>query len=175
VLVIGYIGAQDNPTPYEIALQRIEQAAASRATMLSLYDLGLTEVPPTIGQLTNLQVLSLASNQLTSLPLEIAQLSNLVGLDLQSNQFRHLPAVIGQLPKLEWIHAHNNPLISPPPEVVEQGTAAMRTYFHNQAWYHTQRLIIGVAGGLGLCVSLLLFLRWKQRSEYKSKKKHEVA
>ncbi|MDQ7036671.1 MAG: hypothetical protein Q9P01_18115 [Anaerolineae bacterium] len=47
--------AQDEATPYDIALQRIEAAQNSNATELDLWLLGLTEVPPEIGNLTNLQ------------------------------------------------------------------------------------------------------------------------
>src|SRR5687767_12930892 len=84
--------AQDNPTPYDIALQRIEEA--THLWVLSLGGLGITEVPPEIGQLRNLQVLYLGINQLTSLPSEIGQLSSLQELHLGRNQLTSLPLEI---------------------------------------------------------------------------------
>src|SRR5687767_14645801 len=95
--------AQDNPTPYDIALQRIQEAAATGATDLDLSDSGLTELPPEIGQLTGLQELSLGYNQLTSLPLEIGQLTNLERLSLDANSLTNLPLEIMELTSLQWL------------------------------------------------------------------------
>src|SRR5688572_27352583 len=84
--------AQDNTlTPYEIALQRIEEAEASGATELDLSNLGLTELPPEIGNLTGLQSLALMSNQLSSLPPEFGNLTGLYELSLNDNQLSSLP------------------------------------------------------------------------------------
>jgi internalin A len=228
--------AQDNPTPYEIALQRIQEAATTGATRLDLSIMGLTELPPEIGQLSslevlylehnelsalpveigqlsnlralhlhynqlsalpveigqlsNLQMLTLYGNQLSALPAEIGQLSSLEGLDVADNELSALPAEIGQLSNLQGLSLEhnqlrylpltmgnlaglqcadfctllldNNPLISPPPEVVEQGTEAVLEYLRNQAWYHIQRLIIGSASGVGLLAVLILGVRYRQ-------------
>jgi internalin A len=269
LMIAAPLYAQDNtPTPYEIALQRIEAARERNATELDLAYLGLTELPPEIGQLSNLILLMANTNQLTNLPPEIGLLGNLQGLSLQGNQLTTLPPEIGQLSELQWLYLDtnrlatlpseigqltqlqrlwlsdnhltafpselwqlsnlqhlsigdneltalpseivqlnnlcmldvrnnnlrhlpttlgklntliqgewcglyldNNPLISPPPEVVEQGTAAVLDYLRNQAWYHTQRLLIGAAGGVGLFVLLMLGFRWKQRGGRKIKVK----
>ena len=53
---------------------------------LELSSLGLTTLPPEIGQLTALTQLDLCDNQLTSLPPEIGQLTVLTQLDLSDNQ-----------------------------------------------------------------------------------------
>src|SRR5688572_20294954 len=82
---------EDSPTPYEIALQRIQEAEASGATFLSLTSLGLTELPPEIGNLTNLQILYLHENSLSNLPAEIGNLNNLQNLYVGSNQLTELP------------------------------------------------------------------------------------
>ncbi|HNJ14326.1 MAG TPA: leucine-rich repeat domain-containing protein, partial [Anaerolineales bacterium] len=97
-------------TPEQIALDRIRQAAESGAESLEFYNLGLTSLPPEIGQLVNLKKLFLSSvhftnrptsrNQLTSLPPEIGRLTNLTKLDLSGNQLTSLPPEIGQLTNL---------------------------------------------------------------------------
>jgi Leucine-rich repeat (LRR) protein len=231
--------AQDNPTPYDIALQRIQEAADSGATELQLSTLGLTEVPsevwhlisleglylngneltslppeisllinlhvlgvtnnhltslpPEIGQLTKLEILGLSDNRLTSVPAEIGHLHSLRWLSLHHNQLTSVPAEIGRLNSLEVLSLHNNrlqhlpatignltnlknlilienSLISPPPEVIEQGTAAVLAYLRNQAWYHMQRMIIGAASGVGLLAAFVLGLRYR-RTRGKSKAK----
>ncbi len=70
----------------------------------------LTELPPEIGQLTNLRELYLYNNQLTELPPEIGQLTNLTSLHLYNNQLTELPPEIGQLTNLTRLYLNDNPL-----------------------------------------------------------------
>ena len=63
-------------------LRLIGQAAEEGWAKLDLAGRNLTELPPEIGQLINLQELDLRSNRLTELPPEIGQLINLQELDL---------------------------------------------------------------------------------------------
>jgi Leucine-rich repeat (LRR) protein len=127
----------------------------------------LSSLPPELWQLTHLQYLDLSSNRLSSLPPEIGQLAELQRLWLNYNQLQHLPTEIGNLNNLTTpcngcgLFVDNNPLISPPPEVVAQGTNAMLNYLRNQAWYHLQRLIIGAASGVGVVAMVLLGLRFR--------------
>lgn len=222
--------AQDDLTPYEIALQRIEEARVSEATELDLSYLGLTELPPELWELTNLQWLSLSHNhignlspkiqqlsnlqmlllvdtQLESLPPEIGQLTNLKGLAISFNQLTNLPSEIGYLKNLcsldishndiqqlpntlgnlsqltqseecrQWFRNLNldgNPLISPPQEVIAQGTPAILAYLRNQAWWHLQRMIIYAASVIGGLALLILGLRWRNARQSGKKKKNEV-
>ena len=66
---------------YNKAFEKIETCRRNGGTVLDLGDLGLTLLPPEIGQLTALTQLSLFSNQLSSLPPEIGQLTALTQLD----------------------------------------------------------------------------------------------
>jgi Leucine-rich repeat (LRR) protein len=267
--------AQENEqTPYEIALQRINEAEANGETQLFLSGLGLTELPPEIGNLSNLQGLYLGNNRLSNLPPEIGNLSNLIALYLNNNQLSHipneidslinlrelildynqlsnipsyigklinlsslglsnnqlsslppeigslinlntiylsnnqlssLPPEIGSLNNLCWLFLENNqlqylpielsrieslrgilhgnvndcvtynivldgnPLISPPAEVIAQGTPAILDYLENEAWWHLQRLIVGGASSLGLVAAAILGIRWRQRGKQKRK------
>ncbi len=88
-----------------------------KGTRLSLSGLGLTILPPEIGQLTALTELYLQSNQLKSLPLEIGQLTALTTLHLHSNQLSVLPPEIGQLTALTSLSLSSNQLSALPPEI----------------------------------------------------------
>ncbi|WP_052435968.1 F-box protein [Neochlamydia sp. EPS4] len=83
-------------------------------TALDLYKVGLTYLPPEIGQLSQLQTLDLGENQLTALPAEIGQLSQLQELYLNQNQLTSLPVEIGQLSKLQGLYLDQNQLTSLP-------------------------------------------------------------
>jgi Leucine-rich repeat (LRR) protein len=75
----------------------IELAAASGSPSLDLSGMGLTKLPPEIGQLSQLQELNLEDNRLTELPPEIGQLTNLTRLNLRYNNLTSLPPEIWQL------------------------------------------------------------------------------
>ncbi len=69
-------------------LQMIEQSAQKEATLLDLSGRNVGELPPEIGQLTNLTWLDLTPTQLTSLPPEIGQLTNLTVLHLTRRRLK---------------------------------------------------------------------------------------
>jgi internalin A len=260
LLLCGLISAQENQTPYEIALERIEEAEASGTKVLNLSNMNLAELPPEIGNLSVLEDLSLygnslsslppeignllslkelyldvnqlqslppeigrlrnltrlfiahnkltslppeignlqnldtlwlsgnllqslpseishlsrlhamilADNQLSSLPLELASMDNLCVLDLRRNQFRHIPSFLLELQLMYkaapcTFSIADNPLISPPPEVIAQGTPAILTYLRNEAWWHLQKLIVSGGAALGLVIIGILGLRWRKR------------
>jgi Leucine-rich repeat (LRR) protein len=117
LLITGHSFAQEYQTGYEIALELIEAAERDGASILELNYLGLTEVPPEIGRLSNLQELYLYGNQLSSLPPEIGNLSSLQELYLYDNQLSSLPPEIGNLSSLQELHLYNNQLSSLPAEI----------------------------------------------------------
>ena len=102
--------AQDPDLAYQEALRRILAAKDTGATELSLQGLGLTEIPPQIGQLEKLGTLILSDNALNSLPPELSQ-----------------------LPYLNVLELDGNPLLSPPPDVVLQGTEAVLEYLREKS------------------------------------------
>jgi leucine-rich repeat protein SHOC2 len=117
LLITGHSFAQETQSPYEIALERIEAAEQDGASTLELNYLGLTEVPPEIGRLSNLQKLYLYGNKLSSLPPEIGNLSSLQELYLYDNKLSSLPPEIGNLSNLQELYLYNNQLSSLPPEI----------------------------------------------------------
>lgn len=102
---------------YEEALRRIEQARKEGKVQLDLENLGLTAVPPEIGQLTRLGELDLSRNQLTAVPPEIWQLTGLQSLDLKINKLTAVPPEIGQLTELRELELAINLLTAVPPEI----------------------------------------------------------
>ena len=106
----------------EELLVLIEQAAAEGWAELDLSGQELTELPPEIGKLAQLETLRLGKwendkrvlevvgdrvlpattgNQLTDLPAEFAKLRNLRTLDLSGNPWGRLPACLAQLSQLK--------------------------------------------------------------------------
>jgi len=95
-------------TPYQKAEQKIAKALKTGATGLDLRNMQLTELPESIGQLTQLTSLDLSNNQLTALPDSLGQLTQLTILNLSSNQLTALPDSLGQLTQLNWLNICNN-------------------------------------------------------------------
>jgi Leucine-rich repeat (LRR) protein len=110
------------------AIQKIEQAAAENATKLDKSSLDLTEVPPEIALLVNLQTLDLSSNKISVIPDSIVQLVNLQKLDLRYNQISSIPDSIAQLLNLQMFILRENPINNVPPEIIEQEPQTIFAY-----------------------------------------------
>ena len=99
----------------------VQADSAGVVIALNLYSNGLRgEIPPELGQLSNLEVLSLYGNQLSgAIPAELGQLSNLEVLFLNDNQLSGaIPAELGQLSDLEVLELFSNNLSGEiPPEL----------------------------------------------------------
>ncbi|KIC75327.1 hypothetical protein DB42_AJ00150 [Neochlamydia sp. EPS4] len=89
----------------------------SRLKYLNLSQNQLTFVPAEIGQLSQLRSLTLSNNYLTALPAQIGQLSLLTGIDLQQNHLTALPAAMGQLSQLRLLYLQQNQLKTLPAEI----------------------------------------------------------
>ncbi|MHA1394894.1 MAG: leucine-rich repeat domain-containing protein, partial [Promethearchaeota archaeon] len=92
-----------------------------RVTRLSLYNKGLTSLPESIGNLTNLEKLYLHKNQLSSIPESIGNLKNLKELDLKENQLSSIPESIGNLINLTSL-ALGGDQLSSLPEIITKMT-----------------------------------------------------
>ena len=108
-------------------LRLIDQVSAEGWQEFDLAGQDLTELPPEIGQLTQLKTLILGrfdeaineslGNQLSSLPSAIGQLTTLKSLNLVNNQLSSLPPAIGQLTSLNSLDIFNNQLGNLPSEI----------------------------------------------------------
>jgi len=103
--------ARDNGVEREI------QKVLDGHNRLDLSSKGLTEIPPELGMLTNLQVLWLDRNQLSELPAEIGMLTNLQHLVLSTNNLAYIPAEIGMLTNLQQLDLSTNNLAYIPAEL----------------------------------------------------------
>lgn len=83
-------------------------------TRLSLADRGLTELPPQVLEMENLEELILYGNRLSTLPPGLSRLQNLRKLDLTRNRFAKLPAVVTELRDLEELQLFGNRLTTLP-------------------------------------------------------------
>jgi hypothetical protein len=142
---------------------------------LYLYSNGILSIPPEIGQLEQLKGLFLQWNRIDSLPTELGQLTNLCYMDVRTNRIHHLPTSFAQLTPcsdtLPLFYLDGNPLISPPPEVVEQGTNAVLNYLHNPMWYYLPGLLLKIISGLGVIGLLLFGVRLRQQHRKPKKKR----
>jgi len=69
-----------------------------------------------------------------------------------------------------WLVLSDNPLNSPPEEVIAQGTPAIFEYLRHEVWWHLQRLLLGGASIIGIFASAILVYRWRRRGTRKKKR-----
>jgi hypothetical protein len=81
---------------------------------LDLSDNRLTALPQSLGRLTHLQSLDLSDNRLTALPQSLGRLTHLRSLNLSYNQLTALPEWLGQLTQLQSLNLSGNQLLSLP-------------------------------------------------------------
>lgn len=99
------------------AARRILECQKHRFQYLDLSNLGLTSLPPEIGNLTSVKNLSIHDNQLTSLPAEIGRLTSLRYLDVTTNRLTALPPEINNCTCLETLFIGDNQLTALPEEI----------------------------------------------------------
>lgn len=118
-----------------IQLNKIRSLPPSIGEMSSLWYLDahfneLGGLPDEIGSLRKLQFLDLSNNftELGELPNTLGELTDLTELYLSNNQICALPDTFGRLEKLMILKLEQNPLVVPPPEIVNQGVEAVKGF-----------------------------------------------
>src|SRR5262245_21353604 len=89
---------------------RISEARRQNATELDLFGLGLTEVPATLNELSQLRSLNLGGNQLREVPIALVKFKQLQELDLFSNQLGEVPSTLFELRQLQKLDLSENQL-----------------------------------------------------------------
>ena len=109
--------------------------ALRRVDTLSLWNNSLTgEIPPELGDLSNLRALSLASNSLAGeIPPELGDLSSLLLLVLSFNSLTgETPSELGDLSSLEWLYLDNNSLAGEiPRDFLDLSSLAVFYWYEN--------------------------------------------
>ncbi len=112
------------------AEERIAFTKSRNLTQIDLSNCGLTEIPESIFELTQLRTLILGKkyapnedkskrNQISVLPIEISLLKNLEGLGLSFNNLTEFPSIITNLPRLQTLMLNGNPLHLLSPEIAK--------------------------------------------------------
>jgi internalin A len=129
--------------------------------VLALANNNIEELPSEIGTLSTLQKLIMVRNRLTAVPSEIGLLQNLDCLILMHNNIKTLPREIVNLNaeiNLDDsfgdfdVNLYNNPLETPPIEIVGQGKEAIRNYFEQLSaqeqdyLFEAKMIIVGEPG-----------------------------
>ena len=105
---------------------------ASRITSLDLSHNALTELPKSIGFLSNLQELNVACNNIASIDEEgIAKLKQLRVLKINGNAITSLPSSIGKCKKLEQLIASENQIREVPASLAECQSLQILKLQHN--------------------------------------------
>jgi hypothetical protein len=99
---------------YRKAEQKIEEARRSGVTELDLSGMELTELPESLGQLTQLQSLNIQRNGLRELPESLGRLKGLQTLDLFGNNLQDVPSVVRSLRLLRKLVLSGNKLSTIP-------------------------------------------------------------
>jgi len=117
---------------YLEAEKKIEKVMQSGAIELDLGSIELTELPGSLGKLTQLTKLNLSHNKLNTLPESLGQLTQLTELNLSSNKLTTLPESLGQLTQLTELNLSGNKLTTLP-ESLGQLTQLTELYLsHNK-------------------------------------------
>ncbi|CAH8857200.1 unnamed protein product [Trichobilharzia szidati] len=87
--------------------------------------------PEILKSLSHLRWLDLRDNCITNIPPEIKYLENLQTLLLDNNKITILPVELGFLEKLSVLHHRNNPIEFPPADVLVKGPKYVLKYLHD--------------------------------------------
>ncbi|CAM8878367.1 unnamed protein product [Rhodiola kirilowii] len=124
-----------NLSRLSVQMNKIRRLPSSICEMASLriLDVHFNELhglPPAIGKLSNLEILDLSRNfnDFTELPNTFGALTNLRELDLSNNQIHALPDTFGRLESLTKLNLDENPMVTPPPDIVKQGVEAVKSF-----------------------------------------------
>ena len=108
-----------NDEAYREAERKIEAALRLVPDVFSLGGMGLTELPESLCELTQLEVLHVSHNRLTALPETLGKLTHLQVLHLSDNQLTSLPESLRKLTRLQELYLDGNPALGLPEEVLD--------------------------------------------------------
>jgi leucine-rich repeat protein SHOC2 len=125
------LGRKYKVTPAELE-KLIAKARDEQWSVIELRGAGITALPESICELTNLTKLYLYGNKLERLPESIGQLTNLTELLLHRNQLKYIPDSIGNLTKLTKLGFYDNQLRTIPESIGNLTNLSYLDVEHNQ-------------------------------------------
>jgi Leucine-rich repeat (LRR) protein len=90
----------------------------------------LTEIPPDICDLPNLQSIEFEYNKIKRIPADLHKCSNLDYISLNHNRVTFIPPTLGQLKKLEHLRLRWNPIQNVSPDIFHQGLEKTLAYLN---------------------------------------------
>jgi Leucine-rich repeat (LRR) protein len=90
------------------------QLCTNRGDAVMLTGNQITEIPPSIANLTVLKFLNISYNKLSDLPPEFYCLTGLIRLDISCNQFKEISKSVGELKNLKEFKVDRNELTDLP-------------------------------------------------------------
>jgi len=187
--IIGGSSGKMNTSARKDAVKgRIARARGMDANQLNLNGYGLgkwtdEELKTLFQEISGLRFLSeinLSDNDFLYLPScigEMGKAPRLAVLDLTRNPLTVLPSELGNIERLKILSIDTAQLIDPPPEIIQQGTAATIAYLHErlagvERQWSSKILLVG-EGGVGK-TQLLRALR-KEPFEIQSETTHGIS
>jgi small GTP-binding protein len=164
-----FLGDLRNLETLWLVFNRISNIPDSIVRLENLSSLGLagnflSTLPSSFAQLRSLTMLNLCNNLFDSIPDSVYELSSLKTLIFSNesfgekitskNQIKEISPKILQLQELERFTVDDNPVETPPPEVVSRGVDAIKNYFRQiekegQDYLYEAKLLIVGEGGAG--------------------------
>jgi len=93
----------------------------------------LTRLPPVIcTNLVHLTHMDFSYNRISSIPPEVEDLRCLETLIMNHNLLNEIPRELGRLWKLQTLSVTGNPIVSPPVQVLQQGTQSIVAYLRDR-------------------------------------------
>lgn len=102
-------------------------------TTLLVANNNLTRLPAVIcTNLTHLTHMDFSYNRISSIPPEVEDLRSLETLIINHNLLSEIPRELGRLWKLQTLSISGNPVVSPPVQVLQQGTQSIVAYLRDR-------------------------------------------
>jgi internalin A len=134
MLALGRMQDEKENEGLQEALRRIEEARKTRAINLFLGHLGLTHLPDSVADLTNLSYLDIRGNQISVVPEFIRMLSHLKELNVGNNWLTTIPEWILCLEGLEALWAWGNQITTIPDSIAQLSRLGTLSLHHNRIY-----------------------------------------
>jgi hypothetical protein len=103
-------------------------AVAKESLHLTLTDLEISVLSPSITDVTQLTSLRLDNNRIRELPPHLFNMTNLTVLSLKDNKIDYIPVELLELTSLTRLNLDNNDLAAFPREIVSRGLSVLKDY-----------------------------------------------